>query len=44
MDVINCAYCNSYPCDKLEKLWEHIQSPESKETLEKIRQLEKSGN
>ncbi len=43
MDVINCAYCNSYPCEKLEKLWGHIQSPEAKETLEKIRQMEKSG-
>lgn len=36
-NVKNCAYCETYPCEKLDKLLEHIQSPEAKETLEKIR-------
>jgi tRNA A22 N-methylase len=39
MNVKNCAYCKNYPCEKLEKLWEHIQSPEAKETLERISKL-----
>ena len=39
MDVINCAYCNSYPCEKLEKLWGYIHSLEAKETLERISKL-----
>lgn len=35
--VKNCAYCSDYPCKKLEKLWEYLNLPETKEELEKIR-------
>jgi len=33
----NCAYCNEYPCEKLGELWHHLQLPEAKEMLDKIR-------
>jgi hypothetical protein len=25
-DIENCAYCNKFPCGKLEKLWESFQT------------------
>ena len=33
--VKNCAYCIYYPCEELDKSFE--KSPETKETLDKIR-------
>lgn len=33
--VENCAYCNDYTCEKLEKFINNV--PEAKATLEKIR-------
>ncbi|MBL7073802.1 DUF3795 domain-containing protein [candidate division KSB1 bacterium] len=36
-NVENCAYCDEYPCEKLDKLMEYIQTPEAKVTLEEIR-------
>lgn len=36
-NVENCAYCDEYPCEKLDRLWKHIQAPEAKATLEGIR-------
>ncbi len=35
--VENCAYCDEYPCLKLEELWKHLQLPEPKEVLDKIK-------
>ncbi|MFX1538298.1 MAG: DUF3795 domain-containing protein [Promethearchaeota archaeon] len=33
-----CADCGDYPCsDKLETLWKQIDAPQSKETLDKLR-------
>jgi hypothetical protein len=34
-EVLNCAYCNDYPCDKLDKPFE--MSPQNKELLDKIK-------
>ena len=34
-DLENCAYCDDYPCKKLEKIWKMIDS--AKETLDEIR-------
>ncbi len=31
----NCAFCTEYPCEKLEKWFEHM--PEAREVLEEIR-------
>jgi hypothetical protein len=33
--VKNCAYCEEYPCNKLDKLFKMV--PEAKTTLERIR-------
>jgi predicted nucleic acid binding AN1-type Zn finger protein len=38
--VENCAYCNEFPCDKLEKLWGSFQTvsgEKAKANLEEIR-------
>lgn len=35
--VENCAYCEDFACDKLEKLWGMISSKEAKGRLEEIR-------
>ncbi|OQX53235.1 MAG: hypothetical protein B5M53_07210 [Candidatus Cloacimonas sp. 4484_209] len=35
--VKNCAYCDEYPCEKLNALWKHLQLPETKELLDRIR-------
>ena len=37
--VKNCAYCDEYPCEKLEKLWKHLQLPEAKKLLDKEREM-----
>lgn len=34
-DVKNCAYCDDYPCEELNKF--HKFAPDAKATLEKIR-------
>ena len=34
-NVINCAYCIDYPCEKLEK--HYIWDPDSRDRLEEIR-------
>ena len=34
-DVENCAYCNDYPCDKLEKFFKI--APDNKKQLDAIR-------
>ncbi len=36
-NVENCAHCDKYPCEELDKLWEFIQSTEAKATLDEIR-------
>jgi hypothetical protein len=33
--IINCAYCNEYACDKLNKFFE--MAPDAKKTLESIK-------
>jgi hypothetical protein len=35
--VKNCAYCDDYICEKLEKLWKFLNLPKPKQELEKIR-------
>jgi hypothetical protein len=35
--VQNCAYCEDYSCEKLEKLWGFLHTPQSKEILDGIR-------
>jgi hypothetical protein len=35
--VENCAHCDDFACDKLEKLWGIISSKEAKGRLEEIR-------
>jgi hypothetical protein len=35
--VENCAHCDDFACDKLEKLWGMISSKEAKGRLEEIR-------
>ena len=35
--VDNCAYCDDFACDKLEKLWGMISSKEARGRLEEIR-------
>jgi hypothetical protein len=35
-EVVNCAYCGDYGCDKLTKI--HDMAPEAKNKLEEIRQ------
>ena len=38
--IENCAYCDKYPCEKLEKLWKSfrtVSGEEAKANLEKIR-------
>lgn len=35
--VANCAYCDDFPCEKLEKPW--AISVDAKTTLEEIRQM-----
>lgn len=35
--VQNCGYCTEYPCENLEKLWNFLQAPETKEVLDGIR-------
>ncbi len=32
----NCAYCNDYPCDKLENLWNMLNAPDAKDRLDEI--------
>lgn len=39
-NIENCAYCNEFPCDKLEKLWGNFQTvsgEKAKANLEEIR-------
>jgi hypothetical protein len=43
-DMQNCAYCNEYPCKKLEKLWRGFRTvswKEAKATLDNLRKIEK---
>lgn len=40
--VENCAYCDEYHCEKLEKQWEHLNLPEAKKLLDEIRSTLKS--
>ncbi|MHA2108841.1 MAG: DUF3795 domain-containing protein [Candidatus Hodarchaeales archaeon] len=36
--MTTCAECNEYPCaDKLEALWNQLNVPHAKQTLEKLR-------
>ena len=35
--VENCAHCDEYSCEKLERIWNMLQSKESKERLDAIR-------
>ena len=42
--VANCAYCENYPCDKLERLLKSFQTvsgEEAKRNLEKIKESQK---
>jgi hypothetical protein len=34
-DVVNCAYCDQYPCEKLDKFFQMV--PDAKQRLDKIR-------
>ncbi|MHA1400649.1 MAG: DUF3795 domain-containing protein [Candidatus Heimdallarchaeaceae archaeon] len=36
-DLENCAFCESYVCEKLEKLWKMLNSPNAKATLDNIK-------
>ncbi|MFB0501245.1 MAG: DUF3795 domain-containing protein [Candidatus Bathyarchaeia archaeon] len=39
-NIENCAYCNEFPCEKLEKLWESfktVSGEEAKANLAEIR-------
>ena len=36
-DMPNCAHCDEYTCDKLEKLWKTIGSADAKKTLDDIK-------
>ena len=36
-EVANCAYCTEYPCEKLEGLWNFLQTPQARETLDGIK-------
>ncbi|NPD89327.1 MAG: DUF3795 domain-containing protein [Asgard group archaeon] len=33
----NCAHCNEYSCEKLERLWDMFKMTETKKTLDNIR-------
>jgi uncharacterized protein DUF3795 len=35
--VANCAYCDEYTCDKLDKLWKTLGSADAKKTLDDIK-------
>jgi hypothetical protein len=35
-EVVNCAHCDEYACDKLTKFFEMV--PDAKKTLDEIRQ------
>ncbi len=35
--VKNCAYCDEYPCGRLEGAWKMMQAEEARMTLDKIR-------
>jgi len=40
-NIENCAYCNDFPCGKLEKLWRSFQTvsgEEAKKNLDEIRE------
>jgi hypothetical protein len=37
--VQNCARCTDYSCEKLEKLWGFLHTPQSKEVLDGVRTL-----
>ena len=35
--VANCAHCDEYTCDKLDKLWKSLGSTDAKATLDEIK-------
>jgi hypothetical protein len=35
-NVENCAYCEDYPCEKLNNLWKMLESGEAKKNLDMI--------
>jgi hypothetical protein len=35
--VENCAHCDEYPCERLNKLWQMFDASEAKAFLDKIR-------
>jgi len=35
--VANCAHCADYACDKLQKVWGMLSTPDAKTTLDAIR-------
>ena len=42
--IENCAYCNKYPCEKLERLWKGFRTvswEEAKAMLDSLRKLQK---
>jgi hypothetical protein len=41
--VQNCGFCEDYPCEKLEKRWELVQTPEARDRLDDISQRHKTG-
>ncbi|MFX0096811.1 MAG: DUF3795 domain-containing protein [Candidatus Hodarchaeota archaeon] len=36
-DLKNCAYCDEYPCEKLDRLWGFLKTPGAKATLDEIK-------
>lgn len=38
-DVLNCAHCSEYSCEKLEGIWKMFNMELPKENLEKIRKI-----
>ena len=37
-NIMTCAECSDYYCEKLVNLWKEIQSPEAKKNLDKIKE------
>ena len=41
-NIINCAYCNEFPCGKLEKLWNSFRTVSGEKAKANLKRIRKS--